>query len=398
MAWIEIARTGVTSVRLHPWRSIATVLCVVAVLVPYLAGLAICGGLADEAAQSIDAGADLYVTGRQFGRSVPLPLDAADKIAALPGVTSAVPRIVGRLAIGEERHSVVVLGMPPDKLPESASLVDGRWFTADDSNELVVGSALAAGLKVKVDALLPPFYQNRQGERISKVVGIFSHDAPLWQANLMFTSFKTAARLFDQPALATDILVRCRTGSEEELAAAFHRQLHWTGPDGSRLDVRVTSRQELEALWAAAAAHRDGVFQLHWMLALSVAVLAVLVTSAYGTSQRRSEVAVLKAIGWRTDEVLVRSGVEGLLLGLAGAAVSVLIAWVWLRGMNGYGIADLFLPTLGLQPQVRIPCRLLPVPVLIGALLSWIVVTSGSLYATWRTAMTPPAHVLRSSG
>lgn len=397
MAWIEIARTGVTSIRLHPWRSLATVLCVVAVLVPYLTGLAICGGLSEQAAQSIDGGADLYVTGRQFGRAVAVPLDAVDRIAALPGVTSAVPRIVGSLTLGDERHHAVVVGVPADYLPDHATLVDGRWFEAGPLNELVVGSDLAARLKLKVGALIPPFYRNRHGERVSKVVGIFSRDAPLWQASLMFTSFETAARLFDQPSLATDVLVHCRSGTDEELAASIRRRLHWTGPDGSRLDARVTSRQDLRGLWAAAAAHRDGVFQLHWMLAVSVAVLAVLVTSAFGTSERRGEVAVLKAIGWRTDEVLLRSGVEGLLLGVAGAAISILSAWLWLRGFNGYGVAALFLPTLGARPQVSVPCRLLPVPVLLAAMLSWIVVTSGSLYATWRTAMTPPAHALRSA-
>ena len=398
MAWIEIARTGVTSIRLHPWRSAATVLCVIAVLVPYLTGLAICGGLSEQAAQSIDGGGDLYVTGRQFGRSVALPLDAVKKIAALPGVTSAVPRIVGTLTIGDERHHAVVVGVRADNLPDGTSLVDGRWFEAGPVNELVVGSELAARLKLKVGSLIPPFYQNRQGERISKVVGIFSRNAPLWQANLMLTSFETAARLFDQPGLATDILVRCRKGTEQELAASIRRRLHWIGADGSRLDVRVITRQDLHGLWAAAAAHRDGIFQLHWMLALSISVLAVMVTSAFGTSERRGEVAVLKAIGWRTDEVLLRSGVEGLLLGVAGAAVSILLAWLWLRCLNGYGVAALFLPTLGIRPHVSIPTRLLPAPVLLAAIVSWIVVTSGSFYATWRTAMTPPAHALRSAG
>lgn len=373
-------------------------LCVVAVLVPYVTGLAICGGISEQAAQSIDGGADLYVTGRQFGRSAALPLDAVEQIAALPGVTSAVPRIVGKLTIGDDRQPVVVVGVSGDHLPDHAALVDGRWFESATVNELVVGSELAARLKLQVGALLPPFYQNRQGERISKVVGIFSPQAPLWQANLMFTSLQTAARLFDQPSLATDILVRCRTGTEEELASAIRRRLLWTHDDGSWLDVRVTSRQDLNGLWTAAAQHRDGVFQLHWMLALSVAVLAVLVTSAFGTSERRGEVAVLKAIGWRTDEVLLRSGVEGLLLAVAGAAVSIIVAWLWLRTFNGYGVAALFLPTLGARPEVVVPFRLLPVPVLVGSILSWIVVTSGSLYSTWRTAMTPPAHALRSAG
>ncbi|HWB09546.1 MAG TPA: FtsX-like permease family protein [Pirellulales bacterium] len=398
MAWLEIARTGVTSLRLHPWRSTATVACVLAALGPYLAGIGICGGLAVEARHSIDDGADLYVTGRQFGRSVPVPLEAAEEIAALPGVTDAVPRIVGKMNIGQERHSAVVVGLPADRLQPMAPFLDGRLFSDNKANELVVGSALASRLKLKVGSFIPPFYQNRRGEHVSNVVGIFSFEAPLWQANMLFVSFDTAARLFDQPNRATEVLVYCRAGTQEELARSISRKLHWSEPDGSRLDVRVTGRAELNSLWASAAAHRDGVFHLHWMLAVSVAILAVLVTSAFGSTQRRSEVGILKAIGWRTDEILLRSAVESLLLSLTGASLAVLLNWLWLRGLNGYGIARLFLPSLGVDPQVRVPFRLFPVPIVLGVLLSWIVVTSGSLYATWRTAMTPPGSVLRSSG
>ena len=398
MAWLEISLTGITALRLHPWRSIATVACVVAALSPYLAGLGICGGLARESADSIEQGADLYVTGTQFGRHVPVPLEAVDQIAALPGVVKAVPRIVGKLTIGDERHTAVVVGMPLEELPSSASFVNGELFRDKDTNELVVGSELASRLSLEVGSLLPPFYRNRHGERVSKVVGIFARNAPLWQANLMFTSFDTAARLFDQPALATDVLVYCRAGAQEELATAIRRKFHWTLADGSRLDVRVSGRDAARALWTSAVAHRDGVFHLHWMLAVSIGVLAVLVTSGFGGGERRNEVGVLKAIGWRTDEILVRNMVEGLLLTAAGTSVAVLLTWFWLSVLNGLAIANLFVPGLGWRPHVDVPFSLAPLPAVLGAMLSWIIVTSGSLYTTWRTAMTPPANALRSAG
>jgi ABC-type lipoprotein release transport system permease subunit len=395
MAWLMIASTAVTSLRLYPLRSLATIACVVAAIGPYLAGLGICSGLAVQSGESIDEGADLYVTGRQFGRDVPLPLEAVGKIASLPGVTDAVPRIVGKLVIGQARHSAVVVGIPAEQLPRLAELIEGNLFESNEANELVVGSALASRLNLKIGSLIPPFYQNRQGERVSKVVGIFSADAPVWQANLIFTSFETAARLFDQPGRATDVLVYCRPGTENELAAALRRTLRWDLPDGSRLDARVTGRGELRALWTAAAAHRDGVFHLHWMLAISVAVLAVLVTSAFGGSERRGEVGILKAIGWRTDEILFRNAVEGLLLSAAGASLAILLTWTWLRVFNGWAIAEMFVPGLGFQPRVSVPFKLTPLPVVLSGLLSWVVVTSGSLYATWRTAITPPASALR---
>lgn len=397
MAWLEIARTGVTALRLHPWRSVATVACVVAALTPYLTGLGLAGGLARQAAESIEQGADLYVTGTQFGRSVPLPLEATEKISALPGVVKTVPRIVGQLRLGDDRHSALVVGISPQAMPPR-DFIDGELFHDDDRNELIIGSHLATELKLRVGSLLPPFYRNRQGEKVSKVVGIFKANAPLWQANLIFTSLGTAARLFDQPALATQVLVYCRAGAADELSRAIRRRLHWELADGSRLDVRIVGRGGARAVWAMAAAHRDGVFHLHWMLAVSIGMLAVLVTSGFGGTERRQEVGVLKAIGWRTDEILLRNLVEGLLLTAAGASLTTVATWCWFTLFNGWAIAQLFVPGLGWRPRVDVPFQLLPLPVLLAAMLSWLIVATGSLYTTWRIAMTPPAAAMRSIG
>jgi len=396
MVWLEIGRTGLTSMLLHPWRSVATTACVVAVLTPYLVGLGISGGLSRQSEESLRFGADLYVTGRQFGRGVPIPLDAVEKIAAIPGVTEVEPRIVGPMVLGLDRHSAVVVGVSPEKLGDASECIEGRLFREGGVNELVVGSALAGRLKLKVGSPLPPFYRNRSGERVSHVVGIFTPDAPLWQANLIFTSFETAATLFDQQDLATEVLVYCRAGEREQVASSIRRHIEWTDGGGrSKLGVRVAGRDDFEALWSSASAHRDGVFHLHCVLACCVAVLAVFVTSGFGSSERRREVGILKAIGWQTDEILIRGTVESLLLTLAGASLTMLLVWTWLRGFNGYGIAGLFLPGLDVRPGVQVPFRLVPVPVLLSVLLSWVVVNSGSLYATWRTATTAPVEAMR---
>lgn len=396
MPWLHIARTGVTSLILHPWRAMATVACLLAVLVPYVAGLGVAAGLARDAADSLEAGADLYVTGRQFGRSVPLPLASVDQLRKLPGVTAVVPRIVAPVTLGREHHRAVVVGIAPEYLPDIADCVHGKLYRSGRVHELVVGSLLASRLKLEVGSFLPPFYHNRAGERVSQVVGIFASDAPVWQANLIFTSFDSAAAIFDQPHLATEALVYCRPGERERVAGRIRQQVAWESADGQiRITASASDHAELESLCREAAAHRDGVFHLHCILACSVAILAVLVTSGYGSTERRREVGILKAIGWQTDEILLRSATESLLLSMAGAAISIWTVWIWLRMLNGYGIAELFLPGMGRGGHVQIPFRLVPVPVLLAVLLAWAIVTSGSIYTTWRTATAPPATVMR---
>ena len=100
--WIDIAGTGFASVGLHPLRSVTSVACVLAVLVPYLAGIGISKGIEREAEISIQEGADLYVSGNRFGRPTSVPLASLAQIQSLPGVEKVAPRIVGSLTLGRD--------------------------------------------------------------------------------------------------------------------------------------------------------------------------------------------------------------------------------------------------------------------------------------------------------
>jgi ABC-type lipoprotein release transport system permease subunit len=396
-AFFAIARTGLDSLVLYPLRSLVVVACLVTVLLPYLVGLGLSHGVRQEAAESVRFGADLYVTGSQFGRDVPVPLAAADQIRRLEGVRAVVPRIVGQVVLGRDQIHAVLVGMPPDYFSAGIECVEGRLPGRGNLNELVVGTELAKRLHLHVGDILPPFYSNREGERLTQVVGIFRSDVSLWQAHMVFTTFDVAAIVFDQKGLASDLLVFCQTGAQEEVRRTILRSIRLTPAEADAQVVpRVTSREDLETLLPRGLLHREGLFNLLFVLVFAVAILVILVTSGVGLSARRREVGILKATGWQTDEVLLRDAVESLSLSVIGFSLSVLLAWVWLRWANGYWIAGVFLPGVGVSPSFSVPFRLTPVPSLLAFLLSFAVVMSGTLFSSWRAATMAPFLVIRS--
>jgi ABC-type lipoprotein release transport system permease subunit len=394
--FVEIARTGLTAVLLHPLRSVVTAACVVILLLPFLVGLALSKGVEEEARDSIRFGADLYVSGDQFGRRVPVPLEAVKQIRQIEGVQAVTPRIVGSVVLGVDNEDAVVVGMPVEKFPPAVSCVQGRLPRPGKRNELVIGTELARRLKLHVGDLLPPFYHNSKGDRISEVVGLFDSDVSLWQARLILTSFDTAAEIFDQPDLATDLLVECRPGYQETVASRLQRDVALSpGFANAPLRTRVTSREELQAIIPAGILHRGGIFNLHFVLAFAVGIPVVLVTSGLGLSERRREVGILKATGWQTDEVLLRGAVESLVLSLAAACLAVILAFVWLQWLNGYWIASLFLNGVDTAPALRVPFHLAPIPALLAFLLSFVLVMTGTLYSSWRAASVAPLEAMR---
>jgi ABC-type lipoprotein release transport system permease subunit len=394
---LDVAATGLAAVLLSPLRSFVSFLAVAAVLLPYLVGLALSQGLQAEAEASARLGADLYVSGSQYGRPVPIPLRAANMIRRIDGVTEVVPRIVGAIALGRDHVQTVLVGLPPEHAAAWADCIDGDPPQTRTLNELVIGTSLAHQLHLKIGSMLLPFYRNdRQGAHTSRVVGVFKPDAPLWQAKMILTTFDTASAIFDQEDTATDLLVWCRPDALSSVRLAIERELLFsTSPKGGVIRPSVTGRDDLLALLPSGLLHREGVFNLHFVVAFVIGILTLLVTSGIGLGERRREIGILKATGWQTDEILLRGLVESLSLSLAGACAALLLAWVWLRFLNGYGIAGLFLEGADLKPDFSVPYRLTPTPLVLAFLLSFAIVLTGTLYSSWRAAATPPREAMR---
>lgn len=388
---LDIAHTGLTAVLLHSLRSLVSVVALVVVLLPYLVGLGLSKGLQAEAEASVGFGADLYVTGSRFGRPAPLPLSAVSAVRAFDCVIEVVPRIVGEVLLGKERLHAVLVGVPTERLPAWSACIDGELpHGGGGPNQLVIGTTLARRLNLKVGSVLLPFYHAERGERLSRIVGVFRPDAPLWQANLVLTTFDTAAHLFDQAGLATDLLLWCRPGSQAEVSQRIE-QSQLLGD----MQARVTAREDLRALLPRGLLHREGIFNLHFVLVFVVGILVLLVTSGVGLAERRREIGILKATGWQTDEVLLRGAVEGICLSLVGACTALLLAWLWLRLFNGWGVAGFFLTGSGATPDFQVPFQLTPVPALLALVLSLVIVLSGTLASLWRAATVAPREAMR---
>ena len=412
-SFLSIARTGSAAILLSPLRSVVTVLAVVVVLVPYLVGTGLVEGLRQEARIAIGADAptgqdqlpDLYVAANQFGRRVPIPVSVAKTIGEFDGVIRVVPRIVGRITLGKNNVEAVLVGMPREELHRQGStvqqltrLIDGELpgSRQDESPELVIGSGLAQQLDLQVDTVLPPIFRSGGGEKTPRITGIFQSDISPWQSRMILTTFESASDIFGQRGLATDLLVFCRRGQPEAIRSRILQSIPGSPEsDAGKFQSSVTSRTDLESLLPAGLGHREGVFNLLFVVAFAVGILVILVTSGFGRSERRREIGILKATGWQTDEIMIRSLVESLLLGLASAAIAILLALAWLKWFNGFWIAGVFLAGVEIQPSFTVPCILAAQPVGLAVLVACLVVTTGSAYSTWRSAVTPPAEAMR---
>jgi ABC-type lipoprotein release transport system permease subunit len=344
-----------------------------------LCGVAIGEGLKGEALATVDAGADLYVTSDLFGRDSAVEAGRAAAIARIDGVLEVVPRIVGRVAVGD--RIALVVGVPLARLAASPIPLRGALPAAPD--QVVLGCELARALGIE-----PGMRIALESDllRLFVVSGVAEGSASLWSAKAIVCDLPEAALLFGENDRVSDLCVTTRAGYADRVAEAVTRQ-------DPRL--RVQTRGLVRAWVERGMTLREGIFTILFALVLALAIAAFAVVSWLGATPRRREVAVRKAEGWTTADVLALVAFENLLVAAAAAGLSLLLAELWVGLLRAPLIAPFFLPDLPLFPRIHLPARFTPIPALLAFCFSLAVTMSGSLLATWRTAVTRPAEVLR---
>ncbi|MGZ6588154.1 MAG: ABC transporter permease [Solirubrobacteraceae bacterium] len=269
-------------------------------------------------------------------------------------------------SIPRDQSAVVFGGRPGDFVARRMVFSAGRRFRRPD--EIVVGDGLASHLHLDVGSALVVMHHR------FRVTGIY-HAGVLFQDRGAFMSLADAQRLVNHPNEATTIAVQLAPG---EHAVAVKRAIEARYPGLQAVtDVgqapRAGANSELIDKAAVVIA----------LLALLVGGIGVMNTMLMAVIERRSEFALLSAIGWSSPEVAGLVLAEGVAVSLLGAALGLVL------GVLG---ARVLVEALGASAFVR--------PVVTdwglgrGLLVGVGIGILGGVYPAWRASRTAPAAAL----
>ncbi len=369
----------------HRGRAFVVALCLVAILLPLLTALAISEGVRFQAEISIGEGADFYVSEDRYGGNGPISIDYQSTLSGLQGVSRVTPRVVGRAYFVDRLTAVV--GLEPEALPALQPLVWGR--VPQGPGEVLLGQGIARAFKIQVGM---PFSLGSNPHKIFQVTGILAPSC-LWSSDLMVMNHSDANEFFRIKGLSTHLLVYTSSDSSPLVGKALIGRSELARPQFSHL--RIEDRHHIQERVGAAFSHKGGIFIILYIIVATLAVQAFLITSGFGLRAMEKEIGVLKAIGWRTSEMLVKIVLECLGISLAALSSAILLSMALTKGLNGILIAQFFVAEAGIVPEVEIPSRYLASHGLLGLALAFCITLSGGLLSAWRKAQRPPAELMR---
>jgi ABC-type lipoprotein release transport system permease subunit len=289
---------------------------------------------------------------------------------------------VGRAYLKD--RAIAIVGMPHGILPDKVLITGGRPIR--DKGEVVVGSALGNRY-----GLIPgsKFHMPINRWKRFTVVGVFSSKSSMWSSNLIYMSIDDAGELFRMKGMATDFLVYAKP-KQSPIVSVYLQMENQQGPP-----IRIQSREVVNSYFQKGFETRAGVFTALCLAGFALAIPLVLILTGLGWTERRKEIGTLKAVGWQVLDVMEVVFWENTFVSVLSACLAFLTAFVWIRVLNGFFIAQFFIGEPGFMPAFPVPACFIPVPAFMSFLLALTLTMVGSLYNTWRIAVTPAAETMR---
>ncbi len=167
---------------------------------------------------------------------------------------------------------------------------------------------------------------------------------------------------------------------------------------------RISSINSFLPQLASVTAAAGGFSAFTSLIAILVAVLLLFKITAVGILQRRSEIGIMKAVGWTSRDVRNQFMIESLLLGIMGGVAGLLLGWFAIYFL---GMVDITIPlpqdltanpllSSELQRHVDLPIVFPAATGMLSFAMAAIIGVVTGILASQRISSISPAEVLKN--
>jgi putative ABC transport system permease protein len=358
----------------------------------------------DALFQTVNQNLDVQVSGTQNVQggergadpvTTPIPAAVVGKVAAVPGVQTAIGAVIadGARVIGPDGKVLGSAGPPRFGVGWRGEvgftqLRQGRGPQAPDEVAIDAGLAKQGGFQVgdKLGVL------TLQPKRTFTLVGIFGYtggrDSLGGETRVAFTEPVAQQLMLGKPGTYSVVNVQARQGvSPETLRAAIQARLGGGYLVRTRQQVAADQASDVEGFLGFIRAFLLGFAAV----ALFVGVFLILNTFSTLVAQRTRELALLRALGAGRGQVLRSVLVEAVVVGLLAATLGM---------VAGLGVAVLLRAVMEAQSGVRFPDAGLTLPgsaVVASYLVGVLIPVVAALLPALRASRVAPMAALRDA-
>ena len=338
----------------------------------------ITGSIKYELQSTVDALPQITVQKIKAGRHNEIDISVADRILTIAGVSEAIPRVWGYyyFANAGVNFSVVGIDQYEAQYKESFAKLIKKFDFDELGNSMVVGK----GVKEVMESSYYGEYFNfiKPDGTLKKVTiaGVLDEDTELESNDMILMPKESVREIFDmREDRATDIVVKVPNMDEISTVASKIKLMY--------PDTRVITSNDLQISYQNIFDYKSGLFLALFVVSLFTFFMIIYDKASGLSSEEKREIGILKAIGWRVDDVLKEKFYEAFIISFLAYLIGVMIAFGFVYLFQAPLIREIFVGYSQLKTTFELPfvfdvqilflVFLLSVPIYVGATIipSW---------------------------
>jgi len=322
-----------------------------------------------------------------------------DTVSAQPQVVAASMRINtgGMLSNRRDAFPVAITAIQPEReAPVSLiaeNITEGRYLDPADEDAILIGRELADLLGAHVGdrvILLGQRKDESMRQATMTIAGIYDLGLGEAEKGTVFINLSQAQVLYNLRDQATEVTAMLeRVGQEDNLVPVLQSAL-----PAYEVDTWDSLRPELQETLAMKSTFTS-IFGFIVVMIAAIGIFNLMMMAVY---ERTREMGVMAAMGMKSRQLLGLFLMEGAMIGIFGAVIGCIAAWmlVWAVAQVGIDFSSLTSEmdeTVALMGSQLYPAIEISKIIGYGAAVAFIAALA-TLYPAWQAARQEPAQAL----
>lgn len=326
------------------------------------------------------------------GRHYDIDTSAVDEILNIAGVQDALARVWGYYYFENAGVNFSVIGIDEfeNQYKESLNKVvkEFDFSEAQKNSSMIIGK----GVKKVLDENYYKEYFNfiKPDGTFKKVniAGVFQDNLELESNDTILLPKELAMEIFGmEENKATDIVVKVANPEEIFTVASKIKLLY--------PDTRVITNKELEISYQNIFDYKGGVFLALFIVSIFTFFIIIYDKASGLSSEEKKEIGILKAIGWRVEDVLKEKFYESFIISFISYILGILIAFTFVYIFNAPLLREIFTGYSQLKTSFELPFVLDFNTLFLVFFLSVPIYIAATIVPSWRSATIETDKVIR---
>ncbi|MDD5373161.1 MAG: FtsX-like permease family protein [Sulfurimonas sp.] len=341
-----------------------------------------------ELQSTVNSLPEITVQKIKAGRHYDMDVSVVDEILEITGVESAVARVWGYYYFENAGVNFSIVGLDEYEEQYKNSFVEAVKKLDFSKSSMVVGE----GVKKIMDKNYYREYfnfikPNGELKRVD-IGGLFKGQTELESNDVIVMSKESVREIFDMDeSKATDIVVKVANFNEVAKVASKIKLLY---PDS-----RVITKDDLKISYQNIFDYKSGIFLALFVVSLFTFFIIVYDKASGLSSEQKREIGILKAIGWRVDDVLREKFYEGFIVSFFSYMTGVILALAFVYIFKAPLLQNIFTGYSGLKTSFNLPFVLDVQTLALIFFLSVPIYIAAIIIPSWRSATLEADEVIR---